>query len=87
MLPRQALVAWNGRPRSCIICSCMDSFAAGVIFGIIGGSYFMYGRKTHNVSALVAGVLLCVFPYFVDGLLWTMIVGTALMAAPFFISL
>ncbi|MDH4062825.1 MAG: hypothetical protein OEW19_00385 [Acidobacteriota bacterium] len=64
----------------------MDSFVAAVFFGIIGSGYFLYGRRATNPVALVAGILLCIFPYFVDGFLWTMVVGTALLAAPFLIS-
>ena len=65
----------------------MNAFIAAVFFGIIGSGYFMYGRKAQNWVALGCGVLLCVFPYFVDSFLWTMIIGLALVAAPFVISL
>jgi hypothetical protein len=34
---------------------------------------------------LIAGMMLCVYPYFVDGVLWLVLVGVALMAAPFLI--
>jgi hypothetical protein len=64
----------------------VDSFIAGVFFGIIGAGYFMYGRKAQKPIAMVSGALLCIFPYFVDGFLWTMVVGMALLAAPFVIS-
>ena len=65
----------------------MDSFIAGVFFGIFGAGYVMYGRKAQNHIAFGAGILLCIFPYFVDGFLWTMLVGVLLMAAPFVIRL
>jgi hypothetical protein len=65
----------------------LDAFIASIFLGIIGAGYVMYGRKAHNPVALVAGVLLCVFPYFVDGLTWTLLIGAGLLAAPFFISL
>ena len=64
----------------------MDSFIAGVFFGIFGAGYIMYGRKAQKPVPFVAGILLCVFPYFVDGFLWTMVIGIALLAAPFVIS-
>ena len=64
----------------------MNTFIAGVFFGIFGSGYFMYGRKAQNPIAMIAGVLLCVFPYFIDGFIWTMLVGIVLMAAPFVIS-
>ena len=65
----------------------MNAFIAAVFFGIIGSGYFMYGRKAQNWVALFSGLLLIVFPYFVDSFLWTMIIGLVLVAAPFFISL
>jgi hypothetical protein len=46
----------------------------------------MYGRRAHNPVALAAGVGLGLFPYFVDGFLWTMLVGLVLAALPFVIS-
>lgn len=65
----------------------MDTFIAAVFFGIIGSGYFLYGRKAQHWVALVSGVLLCVFPYFVESFLWTMVIGLALLAAPFVIRL
>jgi len=65
----------------------MDTLVASVFLGIIGSGYFMYGKKAHNPVPLVCGVLLCVFPYFIDSFLWTMVIGAALMAAPFAITL
>ena len=64
----------------------MDAFVASIFLGIIGAGYVMYGRKAHNPVALVAGVLLCLFPYFIDSLTWTLLIGAGLLAAPFFIS-
>ena len=64
----------------------MDAFIASVFLGIIGAGYVMYGRRAHNPVALVAGILLCVFPYFVDGLAWTLAIGAGLLAAPFVIT-
>ncbi len=65
----------------------MDTLIASIFFGIIGSGYFMYGKKAHNPVPLVSGVLLCVFPYFIDSFLWTMVIGVALLAAPFVITL
>jgi hypothetical protein len=63
----------------------VNAFIASVFLGIFGMGYVMYGRKAHNPVALVAGVLLCVFPYFVDGLTWTLLIGLVLLAAPFLV--
>ena len=65
----------------------MNSPIASIFLGIIGSGYFMYGKKAHNPVPLVCGVLLCVFPYFIDSFLWTMVIGVALLAAPFVITL
>lgn len=65
----------------------MNSFIAAVFLGIVGTGYVMYGRKAHNPIALVAGVLLCIFPYFVDGFVWTLAIGGVLLALPFFVSI
>ena len=65
----------------------MDTLIASIFLGIIGSGYFMYGKKAHNPVPLVSGVLLCVFPYFIDSFLWTMVIGVALLAAPFVITL
>lgn len=65
----------------------MDTLIASIFLGIIGSGYFMYGKKAHRPVPLVSGVLLCVFPYFIDSFLWTMVVGVALLAAPFVITL
>jgi hypothetical protein len=64
----------------------VDTLVASVFLGIIGTGYVMYGRRAQNPVALVAGVLLCVFPYFVDSLIWTLAIGAGLLAAPFFIA-
>lgn len=64
----------------------MDTLIASVFLGIIGAGYVMYGRRAQNPVALAAGVLLCVFPYFVDSLVWTLVIGAGLLAAPFLIT-
>ena len=65
----------------------MNSLIAAVFLGIIGTGYVMYGRKAHHPVALIAGVLLCVFPYFVDSFAWTLTIGGVLLALPFVVEL
>ena len=65
----------------------MDTLVASIFLGIIGSGYFMYGKKAHSPMPLVCGVLLCVFPYFIESFAWTLVIGAALMAAPFAITL
>jgi len=34
---------------------------------------------------MAAGVLLCIYPYFTDSVLWLSVIGAVLVAAPFVI--
>ena len=57
----------------------------GMLAGVFGVAYFVYGKRQAKVVPLIAGVLLCVYPYFIDSVLWLSIVGILLLAAPFVI--
>jgi len=61
------------------------SLMIGVFTGAIGVGYFMYGKRQAKFVPLIAGMMLCVYPYFVDGVLWLLVIGAVLMAAPFVI--
>lgn len=62
----------------------MATLVWGILFGAIGMGYFVYGKKQAAILPLVCGVGLMVFPYFVTGTLWMLLVGAALMAAPWY---
>ena len=55
----------------------------GMIAGVFGVAYFVYGKKQAKLSALVSGVLLCVYPYFIEDTLLLCVIGVVLLAAPF----
>ena len=61
------------------------SLVIGMLTGAIGVGYFIYGKRQTKFAPLIAGMMLCVYPYFVDSLLWLVVIGAMLMAAPFFI--
>lgn len=61
----------------------MGALFWGMIFGAVGTGYFIYGKKQGEMWALGAGVALCLFPYFIDNLWLTLLVGAGLMALPF----
>ena len=63
----------------------MDSFLVAMIAGVFGVAYFVYGKKQTKFVPMLAGVLLCIYPYFFESLLWLSVVGVALLAAPFLI--
>ncbi len=56
-----------------------------LVAGAFGMAYFVYGKRQTKFVPMIAGVLLCVYPYFFDSLLWLCIVGGALLVAPFVI--
>jgi hypothetical protein len=44
------------------------NLASGLLIGMVGMALVMYGRKQESPKALVTGLVLCVFPYFVASL-------------------
>jgi hypothetical protein len=57
---------------------------AGLIFGTIGFSAFIYGKKTQRYKVMTIGLLLMGFQFIVTDNMMTYIVGTALTAALYF---
>lgn len=62
-----------------------NSLVIGVLAGIVGGAYLLYGRKTSKVAPMVCGVALMVYPYFVDNASVLLGIGALLCTAPFVI--
>ncbi len=65
----------------------MNTFILSIFFGIIGTAYFVYGKKRPHTGALIAGILLCVFPYFVSNFYVSLIIGIILIVLPFKVDL
>ncbi len=63
----------------------MNSLIVGIVAGAIGLGYFIYGKRQAKYVPMIAGVLLCVFPYFVESPLALAVTGLLLVAAPFLI--
>ena len=59
----------------------------GLIFGSIGMGYILYGRKQANMIALLAGVGLCLFPYFTSSVWLSIVIGVGLVLLPFVIKI
>ena len=57
----------------------------GIVAGAIGVAYIVYGRRQTKLAAVLAGVLLCIYPYFVESWIWLCVVGAILLAVPFVI--
>ena len=56
-----------------------------VLFSAIGAGYFLYGKKQHQWVPLLAGIALCVYPYFLSNGSAIVVVGLILTAVPWFI--
>jgi len=59
----------------------------GVLFGSIGLGFFIYGKRQGAPVPLACGLLLMVFPYFVSNAWATVLIGSVLMAIPYFVRL
>jgi hypothetical protein len=62
-----------------------DSLLWGMIFGAIGMGYIVYGKNQRRILIILDGIALCVFPYFVSGVLAMCVVGAALTLLPMFL--
>jgi len=56
-----------------------------ILFGSIGMGYFVYGKKQQAAIPLLAGIVLCIFPYFVSNVYIMLLVGIALTVLPWVI--
>ena len=57
----------------------------GIVTGALGVAYIVYGRRQTKLIPVMAGVMLCVYSYFVDSWLWLWVIAALLVAAPFVI--
>jgi hypothetical protein len=58
-----------------------------VLFGSIGLGYLAYGKKQQKFIPAMAGLMLCVLPYFISNV-WAMVgVGAALIIVPWLVRL
>lgn len=56
-----------------------------ILFGSIGMGYFVYGKKQQTAAPLIAGIGLCIFPYFVANVYLMVLVGIVLIVLPWVI--
>ena len=61
------------------------SFVVYVVFGAVGLGYFMYGKRQKMMVPLFCGVGLMGYPYFVNNPILLVVIGSVLLALPFFI--
>ena len=61
----------------------MTGIYIGIVAGAVGMGYLVYGRRQAKFAPAICGVLLCVYPYFFDSVIWLCVVGAGLAVAPF----
>ena len=61
----------------------MEGLFISLIAGVFGVAYIVYGKKATKLTPMIAGLMLCIYPYFIDSILWLCVVGVLLLAAPF----
>lgn len=62
----------------------IPSLIAGLVFGIVGLYVFRRGRKESNLRLVFIGVLLMIYPYFVEGALLNWAVGFLLSGSAYY---
>jgi hypothetical protein len=63
----------------------MSNLFIGMIISTVGVGYVMYGRRQTKFAPAIAGVVLCIYPYFVDDWVWLIVIGVPLLVVPFLI--
>ena len=57
-----------------------SSVLASLLVSSIGFVLVVYGKKMARIPQLTVGLVLTVFPYFVSGAVWILLLGTAGLA-------
>jgi len=57
----------------------------GMLFGAVGMGFFVYGKKQRAIIPLIAGIALCVLPYFVANIYLLVVSGAGCMLLPYLV--
>lgn len=52
----------------------------GLFISLIGFAFFMYGKKRPDGPAIITGIILMAYPYFVSSVGWSIGIGIAILA-------
>ena len=63
----------------------MSGLFIGMVISTVGVGYLVYGRRQAKFVAAIAGLVLCIYPYFVDDWVWQIVIAVPLLAAPFLV--
>lgn len=64
----------------------MSTIIIGLIAGLVGSAYFIYGKRQGDYPLLFSGMALWFVPLFITSTLWLSISCGALVCAPFIMS-
>ncbi|TEU30814.1 amino acid transport protein [Alkanindiges illinoisensis] len=59
----------------------------GVLFSSIGLGYFIYGKKQKTIVPFLCGLILMIFPYFIENTGLIILIGAVVSAIPYFVRL
>lgn len=59
----------------------------GVLFSSIGLGYFIYGKKQKTMVPFLCGLILMIFPYFIENTGLIVLIGAVVSAIPYFVRL
>ena len=54
-----------------------------MLLSAIGTGFIVYGKKQRRGVAFLCGIVLCVYPYFVDSVFILLLIAAVLIAVPF----
>jgi hypothetical protein len=63
----------------------VNGLVVGIISGAFGMAYIVYGKRQAKLVPVIAGLLLCVYPYFTENPFALCAIGAMLLAAPFLV--
>jgi hypothetical protein len=53
----------------------------GIFISLVGMGFFMYGKKRPDGIAMITGIVLMVYPYFISSVGWSIAAGVIVLAA------
>ena len=56
-----------------------------LFISLIGMGFFIYGKKRPDILALITGLILMIYPYFISSTEWDIGVGLAIVAIYIFL--
>lgn len=62
----------------------VSTLVAGFIFGIVGFWLFRHGRKNSNIRNVIIGIVLMIYPYFVESAKLTWGIGFLLCGIAYY---